>query len=265
MLDDWSMSQKPWKKKLFMSMSGRQFLQSARRIHCTAEGELSQAKKWIGDSETAVLPCLTDLNPFEKLPGPESALSLLAPAHRGDLKMLFLSRIHEKKGIDILIRAAALMRDAGMKFIVMIAGTGDPFYKDELYRLVAELNLRDRVFFLGLVTGMQKISVYQSADLFVLPTAQENFGLVLTEALACGTPVLTTNGTDIWPEVQAAGGEITDRTPEAIAAAATKLLNDPADRKARGIRGREWIFSNLAVETVSKRYEALYREMMNDE
>ncbi len=260
MLDDWSMRQRPWKKKAFMALAGRKFLDQAARIHCTAEGELSQAKKWF-DNQTIVLPYLTDLTPFNTLPGPDAALKLLPVARRTDRKLLFLSRLHEKKGVDILIRAAALMRDAGTNFVLMIAGTGDPIYAQQMYDLVAELSLRDRVYFLGLVTGETKISVYQSADVFVLPTAQENFGLVLTEALACGTPVLTTTGTDIWAEVQAAGGMIADRTAEAFAAAATKLLDDPDDRKVRSARGREWVFANLAVDPLSRQYETFYREL----
>jgi glycosyltransferase involved in cell wall biosynthesis len=260
MLDDWSMSQKAWKKKLFMALSGRRFLNRAGCVHCTAEAELSQAKKWFDNNRTAVLPCLVDLNPFELLPGPEQALNLIPKARRDDLKVLFLSRIHEKKGVDILIRAAGLLRDAGLRFVVIIAGTGDAGYVDQLRQLVAELRLGDRVIFVGLIVGTQKISLYQAADLFVLPTAQENFGLVLTEALACGTPVVTTKGTDIWEEIQSAGAQIVNRTPEAIAAAAIALLKDPAKREASGRQGRDWVLANLAEQPLSEKYEAVYRE-----
>jgi glycosyltransferase involved in cell wall biosynthesis len=256
------MAQKPRKKKLFMALAGARFLREAARIHCTAVGELQQARKWFDNHATVVMPYLMDLNPFENLPGPESGLNLLAPANRGAKKLLFLSRLHEKKGVHLLIRAAGLMRDAGTPFILMIAGTGDPLYVEKLNNLVAELKLWDRVFFLGLVTGEKKISLYQAADLFVLPTAQENFGLVLTEALACGLPVLTTRGTDIWQEVSDAGGLIIDPAPESIAAQATKLLEDPTDLHRRRELGRKWVMAEMAIEPISRKYEAVYQEMM---
>jgi len=171
--------------------------------------------------------------------------------------------LHEQKGVDILIRAAGLLRDAGTPFVLLLAGTGEPAYESYLQSLVSELNLRDRVLFLGLVTGNQKLSLYRAADLFMLPTQHENFGLVLTEAMACGIPVLTTKGTDIWREIQTAGAIITDGTPQGFAEQIRKLLNDPADRAARGSKGNDWVFSNLAVEMLSQKYEALYRKLLS--
>ena len=93
-------------------------------------------------------------------------------------------------GVGIL---AAIVHLVIAAIVLMIAGSGEPAYERYLCTLVAELNLRERVFFLGLITGAQKVSLYQAADVFVLPTLQENFGLVLTEALACGTPLVTTD------------------------------------------------------------------------
>jgi glycosyltransferase involved in cell wall biosynthesis len=186
----------------------------------------------------------------------------LLPSHQATLpKILFLSLLHEKKGVDILIRAAAQLRDAGQSFVLLIAGTGEAAYKRQLLDLTAKLNLTDHVHFLGLITGSQKLSLYQLADIFVLPTFQENFGLVLAEALACGTPVITTRGTDLWPHIQEAGGLITDATPAAFAAAISKLLASPDDLPALGRRGRAWVFDNLAQDTIARRSETLYREL----
>jgi glycosyltransferase involved in cell wall biosynthesis len=261
MLDDWSMAQKSLKKRLYLALVGRRFLNRAARVHCTAEAELAQASKWFANSRTAVLPYLVDLAPFETLPGPAAGLALLPPGQRELPKLLFLSRLHEKKGVDVLLRAAAQLRDAGRKFTVMIAGTGDATYERTLKDLVAQLRLQEIVYFLGLITGQTKVSLYKSADVFVLPTQQENFGLVLIESLACGTPVVTTRGTDIWHELEQAGGVIAEPTPEAIARAIARLLDDPAERARRGERGRQWTFQTLAVAPLAERYEALYREV----
>jgi glycosyltransferase involved in cell wall biosynthesis len=190
-------------------------------------------------------------------------MCLLEPPVQKQQKLLFLSRLHEKKGVDVLIRATGLLRDTGVEAVTLIAGTGEAAYENDLRNLVLELGLVSRVRFLGLVTGEQKISLYQAADVFVLPTLQENFGLVLAESLACGTPVITTKGTDIWKELQDAGAIIAERTPEAFAAEIRKLLDNPQNRAERGKRGREWVFSTLAVQPLSERYEAMYRSLLN--
>jgi len=261
MLDDWSMAQKSLKKRLYLALVGRRFLNRAARVHCTAEAELAQARKWFDNSNTAVLPYLVDLTPFETLPGPAAALASLPPAMRHLPKLLFLSRLHEKKGVDVLLRAAARLRDEGRTFALIIAGTGEPAYERSLKELAAQLRLSEIVHFTGLVTGTSKLSLYQAADVFVLPTQQENFGLVLIESLACGTPIVTTRGTDIWQELEQAGGVIAEPAAESIATAIARLLDDPAEQARRGERGRQWTFQTLAVAPLAERYEALYRQI----
>jgi glycosyltransferase involved in cell wall biosynthesis len=263
MLDDWSMTQRSFKKRAYMSMFGQQILDRAAMVHCTAAAELTQASKWFTNPRTVILPYLVNLSPFEQLPGPDPALQILPAAARDKPRLLFLSRLHEQKGVDILIRAAGLLRDASVPFVALLVGSGDPIYEASLHALVEELKLQDRVLFLGLLTGIQKISLYCAADIFVLPTRHENFGLVLTEAMACGLPVVTTKGTDIWNEIQSAGAVIADSTPESFAEQIQKLLNDPTDRTARGATGREWVFANLAVEPLSQKYESLYRSLID--
>jgi glycosyltransferase involved in cell wall biosynthesis len=260
-LNDWAMQQRPLKKMLYMKLFGTRFMNNAAAIHCTAPAELAQAGKWFTNPRTIILPLLSDLTPFENLPGPESALALLPPEHRNQRKILMLSRLHEKKGVDILIRAAAQLRDEGQNFVLLLAGTGEAPYERLLKDLTAQLNLTNRVLFLGLITGTKKISLYQCADLFVLPTLQENFALVLTEALACGTPVITTRGTDIWPQIQQAGGFISEATPAAIADSIRARLSNPAELAEVGRKGRAWVFDNLAQGPLAARYETLYRDV----
>lgn len=264
MLDDWAMAQRPIKKRMYMSLAGRRVLDRADRLHCTAAGELAQAGKWFSNPRTVVLPPIVDLSPFEQLPGSDMALQLL-PAHlRGEKKLLFLSRLHEQKGVDVLIRAAAVLMQRSIPFVLLLAGTGTPAYQQFLHGLVDQLNLREKVVFPGHLNGIQKISAFAVADLFVLPTRHENFGLAMVEAMACGIPVLTTRGTDIWQEIQNAGGVISDLDPAALADHIIKLLGDPADRIDRGKRGREWAFGSLATATLVRKYEDLYREVISD-
>jgi glycosyltransferase involved in cell wall biosynthesis len=265
MLDDWSMTQRGLKKKLFLSVGGRRYMRLAARLHYTAAAEREQAEQKVPGSTGAVLPCLVDLSPFQSLPGREPARAAFAALGGEDPKLLFLSRLHEKKGVHLLIEAAALLRQKGRRFKLLLAGTGSPAYENQLREQTRRLQLEDAVSFLGLVKGVEKISLYQSADLFVLPTQQENFGLVLIEALAAGTPVLTTRGTDIWQDIAAAGGTIAEYTPAAICAALDKLLEDRASLAALGQRGREWVMQNLNTEKLAGDYERLYAEVIAEQ
>jgi glycosyltransferase involved in cell wall biosynthesis len=264
MLDDWSMTQRGLKKRIFLAMGGRRYMRLAARLHYTAAAEREQAERKVRGSTGAVLPCLVDLAPFESLPGREPARAAFAALSGDEPKLLFLSRLHEKKGVHLLIEAASLLRKRGRKFKLLLAGTGSAAYENQLREQTRRLNLEDIVSFLGLVKGVEKISLYQSADLFVLPTQQENFGLVLIEALAAGTPVLTTRGTDIWQDIVAAGGTITEYTPEAICASLDKLLEDRASLAAQGQRGREWVMQNLNTEKLAGDYERLYAEVIQE-
>src|ERR1700689_4637626 len=141
-----------------MTLFGRRLLNTAAMIHCSAPAELDQAKKWFTNPNTITLPLLTDLTPFQNLPGPGDALNLLLPHQRTQPKLLLLSRLHEKKGVDILLRAAAPLRAQQKQVILMVAGTGEPPYEKMLHDLATQLNLNARVLFLGLITGTKKLS-----------------------------------------------------------------------------------------------------------
>jgi len=260
MLDDWSMDQRSLKKKVFHTLGGRILLEKAARVHCTAPAELDQSKKWFPNGSEAVIPYLMDLEPFRDLPGPEIARRKFSMLGDGsEPTVLFLSRIHYKKGPELLLQAAASLRDDGIRGKVAFAGTGEATYVASLKALASKLGLDENVHFLGQVKGQEKLSLYQSADLFVLPTSQENFGLVLIEALACGTPLITTKGVDIWKDVQDSGaGEIVDQAPVHLASAIGTLLRDETLRRSMAAKARPWVFETFDERRLTARYENLY-------
>ena len=264
MLDDWSMKQKSLKKRLYLAIKGRRFLEQAAAVHCTAQAEREQSKKWYPNGRPVVLPLIFDLEAYVDLPGPELARQAFAsviPSPDQPI-LLFLSRLHPKKQVDLLIEAAGELRRRGVTFKLLIAGTGDEPYEAQLRELVKKRALTEQVAFVGFVTGKEKVSLYEVAHLFVLPTHQENWGFVLLESLACGTPVITTKGVDIWPELESSGGAvIADASLDAIADAIVELLSDDQRRQSMGAKGRDWVLQNLTVERVLDRYEQLYREI----
>lgn len=264
MLDDWCMAQKGLKKRLFLALAGRRFLERAGAVHVTAEAEGVQSSKWYPRGRPAVLPLIFDLEQYRTLPGPSAARRKFESAlgDNGQATVLFLSRLHPKKGVELLIEAAARLRDDGVPVRVLIAGTGTPQYEQALRELARSRDVADRVAFLGFVSGVEKISLYEAADLFVLPTSQENWGFVLVEALACGTPVITTRGVDIWSELQESGGAlIVDQAAPAIATAVGELLADEPKRAQMRAKARAWALENLDPAKVIARYERLYESL----
>lgn len=261
MLDDWCMAQRGLKKRIFLAATGRRFLERASRVHCTAEGERQQAIKWVPKAHTIVLPLLVDLSEYDTLPGAGPAIEAYPQLATVAPKLLFLSRLHPKKGVEVLLRAAAEVARCGIDLQLFIAGPGDDNYVNRLKRLANDLDLGTKTHFLGMVRGVQKTSLYQAADLFVLPTHQENFGLVLVEALACGTPVITTSGVDIWPELQQAGSAIVEAEPQAVATALLERLAQRDRLPEIGAQGQEFVRDWLAEEKVIAGYEAMYAEV----
>jgi glycosyltransferase involved in cell wall biosynthesis len=263
MLDEYSMRQKAFKKRAFLALGGRKLFTRATTVHFTAEAERDQAQPWIpGKYLSYIQACAMDLAPYENLPGPSPALATFPQIDSRRQKILFLSRVHPKKGVDLLLQAAQLLKARGLTFDLLIAGPGEEKYVVELRQLAGKLGVSDSTHFLGMVRGDVKISLYEVADVFVLPTHQENFGLVLPEALACSTPVVTTRGTDIWRELQQAGASIVDNRPDKLADAIAELLTDEARRIRLGERGRNYVMKWLAEDQVVAGYERMYQQTL---
>ncbi|MCH8164887.1 MAG: glycosyltransferase [Planctomycetes bacterium] len=260
MLDDWCMAQKGLKKRMYLAVAGRRLLEQAKAVHCTAQAEQDQSRKWYTHGRPIVVPLIFDAAPFEDLPGPELAHRDFPKGFTGDAVVLFVGRLHPIKRIDLLIDSAARLRDDGLAIKVLIVGSGEPQYEQALRRLVEQQQMSGRVEFLGFVSGRRKLARYQAADVVVLPSRHENWGFVLVEALACATPVVTTRAVNTWPELQASGGAaIVEPTSQAMASALSVIVRDQSNRDKMGQQGRAWVLETLTVDRVAERYESLYR------
>lgn len=143
------------------------------------------------------------------------------PELRNKRILLFLSRLHPKKGCDLLIRSFREIAEEDDTFQLVMAGPDDCGWEKQLRVLTRELHIENRVTWLGMVTGEMKWGAYRAAEAFTLFSHSENFGIVITEAMACGLPVLTTDKVNIWPEIQRSGAGIIASDDEA---GATELL-----------------------------------------
>ncbi len=271
MMDDWCMAQGALKKRVYVAWRVRRMAERAAALLFTAEGEKRQAMKWfpsLPEGRARVLPLLFDPTDFQDLPGPELARGRFDALSTDGPIVLFLSRLHPKKGAETLIDACAVLTrepPGGRRFRLVIAGSGPIEYEEALKRRAVDAGLSDRTFFLGMVTGREKVALYQAADVCVLPTSQENWGFVILEALAAGTPVVTTKGVDIWPELQSGGGAliVADPTPGSVSNAVAELLDHPQRRRAMGEAGRDWVLRWLDPRRVVAEYERLYTDAAN--
>ena len=259
MLDDWAMNQKSLKKRLYLACGGRRFLEGAASVHCTAEYERIQSQPRFGRARSAVVPNLVDLRPYLEAPDPALAKARWPTVGRTGLKVLFLSRLHPGKGVDMLIDAVAEMRRRELEVQLIMAGDGDEDYEKSLRARAVTAGIENDVTWTGFISGDVKLSLFAAADVFALPTMQENFGFVMFEAMAAGTPVVTTNLVDTRDEISdSGGGVVVPRTVDDFVAALSDFALDRRDARAMGVAGREWTLENLSADRVAGAFETLY-------
>ncbi|PSH04004.1 MAG: transferase [Acidobacteria bacterium] len=130
------------------------------------------------------------------------------PELRNKRLAIYLGRLHEKKGCDLLIQAFAKVLATDPDWHLLMCGPDQVGWKAKLVAMADRLNIANRISWLGMVSGDMKWGALRASEIFVLPSHQENFGIVVAEALACGVPALISNQVNIWHEIQQDGAGI---------------------------------------------------------
>ncbi len=190
------------------------------------------------------------------------------PPVQGQSFILFLSRIHEKKGIDHLIEGYRIWSNAmqeqsklrGKELSIpklVIAGPGlETDYGQQMIQVVSTNGLTDSVFFPGMLTGNAKWGAFYACEAFILPSHQENFGIAVVEALACGKPVLISKQVNIWREIIEAGGGITagDSTEGTVQLLTGWQALSGSEKKEMGLRAYDAFVKNFSIQLAAKRF-----------
>ena len=205
MLDPWfkeTFPLKHLKKWLYWPWAEYRVLRDAAAVIFTAEEERFQARKsfWLYRCREKVSPLGVEA-PLISSNAKSEFLSRY-PQLQNSRNFLFLGRLHPKKGCDILLEAFARFR-SNDSISLILAGPDQVGWESDLRRQVTRLNLTNRVVFTGMLEGSMKQGAFASAEAFVLPSHQENFGISVVEALAVSVPVLISNRVNIWREIEA--------------------------------------------------------------
>lgn len=219
MLDPWFKAEYPLKhlkKWLYWPWAEYRVLRDARRVLFTTEEERVRARRsfWLYRAREKVVAFGAARPPAD---GPALAARFLAarPELRDKQLILFLGRVHPKKGCDLLIEAFAAAAPADPSLHLLVAGPGEEPLLSRLRDRAQRLGVAARITWLGMVQGVDKWGAFHASSAFVLPSHQENFGVAVAEALGCGVPVLISDKVNIAADIAADGAGLVE--PDTLA------------------------------------------------
>ena len=258
MMDPWFRDRHPIKhifKSVYWQIAEGRVLSEAAGVLFTSEEECQRARGvFYGRpyKERVVRYGISGPPAAEQMQREE--FSSAFPPLRDKRFLLFLGRIHPKKGCDLLLQGFAEAKsEIDPEIQLAIAGPGPSSYIAELKRLAHQLQISDRVHWVGMLRGDPKWGALRSAEAFILPSHQENFGIAVAEAMACSTPVLISNRVNIWREIVASnGGLVQSDTAEGTRDLVQQFYRMPQQQRVdMGTSAREGFLRNFEIEAAA--------------
>lgn len=244
------------KKKIAMFLYQKKDLQMAACILATSDMEAKNLRVLGIKAPIAVIPNGIDVSEYEcRSIDNKSAIKK---------QILFLSRIHKKKGIEFLIDAWVFLKDKYPDWNVVIVGNGEESYISNLKDIIRKKCLQDCVEIIPPVYGEAKHKLYCDSALFVLPTYSENFGMVIAEAMSCGVPVITTKGTPWQVLNDRRLGWCIELSLENLIATLTEAIDLGQDELfAMGQCSSKYIYSTYQYTSVAAKNKTVYEWIVN--
>ncbi len=263
-LNRWGVrNRRPWLKRLSFPLVERRILENAACVHYTSEAEFEEARQLGFAAPAAVIP--NGFDPAQIEGGVAERFLGLHPGLSDRPRILFLSRLDPKKGLDLLLDAFAGLSDRQPAPALVLAGNGENAFVETVRRQAEDLGVSGRVHFVGFLKDDQKRDALAAADVYVLPSYSENFGIAAAEALACGLPVVISDQVAIHREVAEAGaGWVVPCRASDLTEALREAL-DQGRGPDRAARARALALDRFSMESVIGRLERLYREIVQSE
>ena len=240
---------KAWKKLPYWWVVERPNLRGAAGIHATSDAECDAIQQALPGSTVFVVPNGVDLPK-----GPPAV-------QRHSRRIAFLGRIHPIKGFDLLVPALSALARRIPDVETVVAGPDDVGYREQVERMLAQCTPRPRVTWLGPVSGSDKERFLAEASVVVVPSHSENFGQVVVEALAAGTPVVASHGTP-WSALEEVGaGRWLDREPEVWATELERILCDAELHRRMSSAARE-LAGRYGWDSVARRMFEWYQRIL---
>jgi glycosyltransferase involved in cell wall biosynthesis len=253
MLEPWALAHKRWKKAVAWYLYQKRMLNQFQGLHGTSEREVAQFAKLGLQVRAEIIPWGVNM--------PE-ATSISRPPLGKLRAALFVGRIYPVKGLPLLVEAWSRVRPQGWKMLLM--GPDEAGHRKEVEAAIAKHRLGDVVAFLGELKDEAKDEIYRQAQLFILPSYTENFGLVVTEALAHGLPVVTTQGTPWSGLTQKRCGWWVPTSVDGLTQGIQEACSlSPEDLNSMGQRGRVWMEREFSWNRVAVSMKMMYQNIVN--
>jgi glycosyltransferase involved in cell wall biosynthesis len=253
-LDPWSMRRHRWKKRPYYRLIEHAHLAKAAAVHCTSKAEGAAVAELGFPSLVSVVPLGVEI--------PEATQHTRSDS--STVSVIFLSRLDPKKGLPILIDAMSLVRSQNPHVRLIVVGSGESTYRRAMEAHCHDRGLSDIVHFKGHLSGTAKLEALRSADIFVLPSYQENFGIAVVEAMAAELPVVVSPQVGIAEEIQTHGaGLVSIIKAEMLAAAIQKLVDNGSLRRQMGAAGRRLVQERYSWPAVCSELVELYQRAID--
>jgi len=260
MLDDWSLQQGAAKKKFALAITHRALTRRAGTIHVLNEHEKTTIGRLGFGTRMDVIPNGIFIEEVDVVTKPREFRDSIEGL--GDAPYaLFLSRLHYKKGLDILADAWALACPDLPGVRLVIAGPRDDNSIDDFNQRIAKAGLTDSVFVVGPIYGTTKTSAYRDASVFVLPSRQEGFSMAITESLALGTPAVVSTECH-YPDISEFDAGIeTSLAPEDVADGLRKMFRDEVFSKQAAERGAKLVRERYTWPAIARQSISVYQQI----
>jgi glycosyltransferase involved in cell wall biosynthesis len=261
-LNRWGMeNRRRWAKALSFRMLELPLLKRAAAVHYTSRMELEDAARFgLGNRQT-VIPLGIDLAPFDTLP-PAAMFGRAFPEVAATRNLLFLSRVDVKKGLDLLIAAFGLIAPKHADLRLIICGEGDPTLLAALRQQAEVLGLKGRITWAGQVSGEMRLAAFAAAEMFVLPSHSENFGIALLEAMAADLPCISTDQVALAVDAaRVSAVMIAQQDPPRLAQAIEELLASETKRQQLSQAARRLAREDYSLEAMGRGLYRLYQDV----